>query len=370
MIKNNDFDSFFQEHLPKADRTLFIMGKGFDSRMNLAIKKIQSLQIETDIDCLVIEYDQGKTSSASNYKQLVESNYQTLKNLFGENQISTKTIKMWEGKGRNKRKIASRQASDNIISTFDDIKEYNTVIVDISSIPRSIYFSLIGKIMYLIDKDSSTIKKNFIVIVAENSELDSNIQGKEVESDLDYSRGFGGGLDLSHDSPVIWLPILGENKNAHIDKAFRFIDPDELCPILPFPSKNPRRGDNMIIEYHKLLFEELLVEPQNIMYVSEQNPFDTYRKICSTISRYKESMQSLGDCRAAISTFSSKLLSIGALLAAYDLNHPINEEPKIGVGVVNVDSPDYEILDLNSLEESAIESELFVIWLTGEPYHE
>ncbi|MCR5863556.1 hypothetical protein LRS05_16145 [Flavobacterium sp. J372] len=262
MIKNNEFDSFFSQHLPKANQALYIMGKGFDSRMNLAIKKIQELQVDTKIDCLLVEYDQGRTSSATNYKQLVETNLDLLKSVLGDNKLTTKTIKMWEGKGRNKRKIASRQASDNIISTFEDIKDYPTVIVDISSIPRSIYFSLIGKIMFLIDRDENELKKNFIIIVAENSALDGNIQGKEVETDLDYSRGFGGGLDLSHDSPVIWLPILGENKNAHIDKAFRFIDPDELCPILPFPSKNPRRGDNMIIEYHKLLFEELLVEPQ------------------------------------------------------------------------------------------------------------
>ncbi|MEO5563052.1 MAG: hypothetical protein ABIR18_06440, partial [Chitinophagaceae bacterium] len=71
----------------------------------------------------------------------------------------------------------------------------------------------------------------------------------------------------------------------------------------------------------------------------------------------------LNGCKAVLSTFSSKLLSIGTLLAAYEL-----KKKDIGVGVLNVDSHGYKIdpdADLKRLKE---ESKLFVIWLTGEPY--
>ena len=91
---------------------------------------------------------------------------------------------------------------------------------------------------------------------------------------------------------------------------------------------------------------------------------DIHRKICSSILHYKKSINR----RAALTSFSSKLLSLGALLAAYDLNHPLNGDEKIGVGVVNVDSQGYEINDTNSLDNLTKESELFVIWLTGKPY--
>ncbi len=368
MVKNPEFEDFWESHLKVERKVLFILGKGFDCRMNLAIEKISKAKANSSIDCLLVEFEEGRNSSSHKYKADVTRNLSELQTIAPN--LTSKTIKLWDGTGRKKRRIGSRQASENIISDFNDLSAYSEIIVDISSLPRGIYFSLIGKILYLLDKHDAKNEKNFFVIVAENANIDSQIKENGIDDDLDYLKGFGGRLDLSEDSPVIWLPILGEEKKPHIEKAFNFIDPDELCPILPFPAKNPRRGDKMIIDYHRLLFEEMLVEPQNIMYVSEQNPFDVYRKLCSTIIHYKQSMQTLGDCRAAVTSFSSKLLSIGALLAAYELNNPLDDVEKIGVGVVNVDSQGYEIDDINSLNNLKNESELFVIWLSGEPYHD
>lgn len=368
MVKNQDFEPFWESHLKPKKKVLFILGKGFDCRMNLAIEKIAAVKADSSIDCLLVEFEEGKNSSSHKYKAEVTKNLAELQKIIST--INSKSIKLWDGSGRKKRRIGSRQASENIICDFKDLEEYSEIIVDISSLPRGVYFSLIGKILYLLDRHDTKHEKNFFVIVAENAAIDSQIKESGIDDDLDYLMGFGGRLDLSEDTPIIWLPILGEDKKSHIEKAFNFIDPDELCPILPFPAKNPRRGDKMIIDYHQLLFDEMLVEPQNIMYVSEQNPFDVYRKLCSTIIHYKQSMQTLGDCRAALTSFSSKLLSIGALLAAYELNNPIDGVEKIGVGVVNVDSQGYEIDDINSLNNLKKESELFVIWLSGDPYND
>jgi hypothetical protein len=368
MIKNPEFEAFWTSHLKDKKKILFILGKGFDCRMNLAIEKIAALKSDSLIDCLLIEFEEGKNSSSHKYKEDVDKNLAELKKIIPT--VSSKAIKLWDGSGRKKRRIGSRQASENIICDFNDLKEYSEIIVDISSLPRGIYFSLIGKILYLLDTHDKKQERNFFIIVAENAAIDFEIKESGIDDDLDYLKGFGGRLDLSEDTPIIWLPILGEDKKSHIEKAFNFIDPDELCPILPFPAKNPRRGDKMIIDYHQLLFEEMRVEPQNIMYVSEQNPFDVYRKLCSTIIHYKQSMQTLGDCRAALTSFSSKLLSIGTLLTAYELNHPTDDSEKIGVGVVNVDSSGYEIEDINSLNNLKNESELFVIWLSGDPYND
>jgi hypothetical protein len=117
-----------------------------------------------------------------------------------------------------------------------------------------------------------------------------------------------------------------------------------------------------------LLFDELRIEGQNLMYVPEQNPFEVYRSLCSAIINYNESLKILNGCKAAISTFSSKLLSIGALLAAYELTY-CNESDKIGVGLLNIDSQGYRIDDEELLTILKNESELFLTWLTGEPYN-
>ena len=70
-------------------------------------------------------------------------------------------------------------------------------------------------------------------------------------------------------------------------------------------------------------------------------------------------------CKTVLSTFSSKLLSIGTLMAAYEL-----KSKDIGVGVLNVDSHGYKIDDGIDLKIMREESNLFVIWLTGEPYED
>ena len=103
------------------------------------------------------------------------------------------------------------------------------------------------------------------VAVAENPELDMNIQEEGVDEDLNFLHGFGGEIDLSSSEgtePLIWLPILGEDKLLHLQKAYAHLKPGEICPILPFPSRNPRRPDALTMTYHELLFDELRIEPQ------------------------------------------------------------------------------------------------------------
>ncbi|MBU2557574.1 MAG: hypothetical protein KJ578_07330 [Bacteroidetes bacterium] len=136
------------------------------------------------------------------------------------------------------------------------------------------------------------------------------------------------------------------------------IDPREICPLLSFPAKDPRRSDTLIIEYHQLLFDELRIEFQNLLYVPEQNPFEVYRNLSNAIINYNKTLSIIAGCKAAISTFSSKLLSIGALITANELNNRLND--KIGIGVLNVDSRGYRIEEEESLGEINEQSELFL----------
>jgi hypothetical protein len=117
------------------------------------------------------------------------------------------------------------------------------------------------------------------------------------------------------------------------------------------------------MSYHSLLFDEFIVEQQNIMYVPEQNPFEAYRILMKAIYNYHNSLTPIGSCKIILSTFSSKLLSIGTLLAAYEL-----KAKSIEVGVLNVDSQGYKLTEGLDLAEMRRESNLFLIWLTGDAY--
>jgi len=369
LIKGDKTKDFWKDHFNNQKRSLlFVLGKGFDVRMNIALKQISECCPKIHMTCLLIDFEESKNSSSHMYKSLVDENMAELSKIIPSNKLIEKKIGLWKISGRKRRRIGDRQAA-LIIKSIEDIAPYTDIIIDISALPRGVYFSLIGKVLSLIDKNESNIKPNLFVIVSENAEIDNNIIDDGVDMDLNYLYGFGGQIDLSSEieKPIIWFPILGEDKAPHLSRAYSKITETknrlfEICPTLPFPSKNPRRSDALIIEYHKLLFDEFGIESQNIMYVPEQNPFEAYVKLCNTIINYNKSLRVINGCKASISTFSSKLLSIGTLLAAYDL------KDEIGVGVLNVDSEGYKINNVEDIKKLNEKSELFVTWLTGEPY--
>lgn len=366
LIRNEETSSFFRNNFAMEGRKLlFIQAKGFDVRMNITISKLIECCPNIDLECLLIEFDEGPNSSSHKFKSLVDENIQELMSLLGSKKLVKKSIALFGGNGKRHKRVGDRNAS-GIIQNYEEIVIYTDIIIDISALPRGIYFSLIGKILSLVETKPNPI--NLFVSVAENAAIDIKTKEFGADDDLNYLHGFGGRIELSSEieEPIIWFPILGEGKVEHFRKAYNHImaqnRPYEICPILPFPAKNPRRADALIIEYHNLLFDELGIESKNIMYVPEQNPFETYIRLNNAIKNYNVSLKPLNGCKAVVSTFSSKLLSIGTLLTAYELREAI------GVGVLNVDSEGYIINDIDGVKKLKKQSELFLSWLTGDPY--
>ena len=132
---------------------------------------------------------------------------------------------------------------------------------------------------------------------------------------------------------------------------------------MPSPSLNPRRGDSLVLEYRDFLFDTLNVEPRNFIYAAERNPFEVYRQIRRTILHYREALKPLGGSKAVLSTLSSKLMSLGVLLVAYEL-----KSLKVDVGIAHIEANGYKITE--GFDEKAIssKSELFGLWIFGECY--
>jgi hypothetical protein len=127
--------------------------------------------------------------------------------------------------------------------------------------------------------------------------------------------------------------------------------------VLPSPAKDPRRGDNLIKEYQEFLFNEMDIDPRTLVFAAEQNPFEVYRTLRNVVLHYQDSFGPLGGCRVALSALSSKLMSLGALMAAYEL-----KQSGCQIAVAHVESHGY------SLGNRALDSELFGLWLAGECY--
>ncbi len=363
-----DFYRFWKSYLGTGEKNiLYVLGCGFDPRMCSGYEAITQAGGKGKRDCLLIKFNEGPESPSEQQRPLIEQNMGKLEKLCeGKGNLITGTMEMWSSDEINKHRIGSRTATEvfNDVALFNN---YTDVIIDISSLPKSIYLSLIGKALYLLDNsnkgngDDKII--NLHVIVHEDAKLDKNIKEVGIDDTITFIHGFGAAsltAERSSSIPMIWIPVFGEDQKQQLELLHGSINPEEICPVIPSPSRDPRRGDALLIEYHDILFDAWFVEPRNIIYASEHNPFDAYRQIYRTIMHYNQALNPLGGCKAIITVVSSKLMSIGGLLAAYELI----QRSGIEVGLALAEAQGYQFAN----KDSILEGELCSLWLIGEPY--
>lgn len=192
--------------------------------------------------------------------------------------------------------------------------------------------------------------------MSDDPELDSMIV-PEGGDRAEMIIGFEGGTErVATPNPLpVWAPVLGEEVRSQLATIGSHKEGTLIHPVLPFPSKNPRRGDELVAAYHDLIFDEWQSNSEDFIYADEQNPFDVYQALVSLAASVKTSLDSIGTPQMIVSSHSSKLLSLGVLLAAFEMKF----------GVIHVQPTGY-LLDSSVPQES--NGELFEIWLTGEPY--
>ena len=235
---------------------------------------------------------------------------------------------------------------------------FTDVIVDITAFPTSVSFPLLGTLISMYDECVADGAEPFNLhcIVCENADIDECIvaEGGDSAEFLGAFRGRGG-LVSQPDPITVWAPVLGERQVAVLRKVYELLDPDEVKPFLPSPSRNPRRGDDLVAEYHPLLFDTWDVDPRDFIYAAERDPFDIYRQLSELACDYERFLQPMENVNTVVSVHSSKLLSLGVFLAARE--H--------GLAVAHVEPTDYM---LEPMVVNPRPNELFEVWLTGEAY--
>jgi hypothetical protein len=358
LIRGNRFSAFWKGFLQKAPRSfLFVVGRGFDPRMCLGSRQILEAGGIGPRDLIALEFDEGPTSPSLVHKDQVEKNWVDLQSIFsGRGKVSQRLLTFWSPEGR-------RVSSQNALDLFDasaPFSNYTDIVVDISAMPRSVYFPLLARLLFFLDTElaSQQPPKNLFVIVAEDAGLDAAIQEEGVDERAEFMASFGGGFDEEATQiPKVWIPLLGENRTTQFDRIENLVDPDEICPVLPSPSRNIRRADDIVIQYQRVLFDELRLDPRAFLHASEQNPFEVYRQIRKAVLHFASVFKLLDGCKVALSALSSKLMSLGALLVAYEL-----KQLGYNIGVAHIECQGYALVSKET------DSELFSLWLAGECY--
>jgi hypothetical protein len=333
-------------------RVTFVLGVGFDPRALIALKSLLT-QVENQV-VRVVRLGLPSAEDDDLTRELTQANDCSLRELAESGVVEVESIAYPEGvESRAAGLRMSRQMQSSGV-----IGEKDLVVVDVSGLPSAVYFPVIGGLLKA--SDDQGLQRNIQVVVCENPELDRIILEEGVASPGPI-RGFGQGLDPDGASGVtrVWVPVLGEHQGLYIRSIFDFLTPNEVCPVLPFPARNPRRGDDLLLELRVLIFDTIEVEPRNFIYADERNPFDLYRGLCRLSDRYTKALGPLGNVTVVTSVHGSKILSVGALLAAYEKE----------LTVVSAGPTGYRIQPGVEIDKMLTSGHLVCLWLDGEPYH-
>ena len=355
LVRGEEVASFWSDlNNARRRKLLFICGAGFDPRAVTAIDEIVATGTPV-AECWLIEYGSGSGLTADEDLARADQHRNHLKQVFAAKTLKRVRVATRNSEGRSTGGI-------NISSEFRDVRRFegfSDIVVDITALPAELYFPLIGtllKIWHAVGSASPNLA-NLHVVACDNPMVDRMIL-PEGGDKAEMMYGFTGTVQMASigDPIPIWAPILGENQGEQLQKIAEYHRPQVIAPVLPFPARTPRRGDDLLLEYRSLIFETWNVDHSDIIYADEQNPFDVYAKLCALASDYHESLAPIGTPQMIVSSHSSKLLSLGGLLAAWEGD----------LGVTHV-QPTGHVVD-GRFGASHEKGELFEVWLAGEPY--
>ena len=355
-----DFDGFWAHRLASGDRKLLlVLGRGFDIRTLETARRLKTL--DADVEVWQLAFDNGLGDSDLR-AAMTDENHQGLVGLVGADRIKEVAIQIGGPSGTT----ATALNTQNALQAAGDCQEFDDVIVDISAMPRMVAMTAVSVLLFRLDKlaEGGAKSVNLHVTTAESVSADIGAARGSLRDGVTFVRGFSGHLEeqTTQNWPRVWFPVLGEGQRERLSLIQELLDPDEICPVIPFPTKKPRRGDEVVGEHRETLFDDFQIEPANILLASEYNPFEAYKKIYIAMDRYKQALRTMGGCKLFVSPLSSKLLSIGVLLACYDHRYGAGSDDSFDVGIPYVETAMYG----DPEQGPAGAFELHSMWIRGD----
>jgi hypothetical protein len=347
LVEDADVDVLWRARGAEERKRVYIFGDGFDPRVTTALARYLGVSAA---GTTLMRFGLRPSTLPNDESKAVEENRRITEELAGSASVAIEEIVYPDVEDS---KSAGRVAMRELFQQrrFADVDE---VVVDVSALPLDVYFAIVRDLLR--GRVAGHWRGDLFVVACENPELDAAIVHEGSEN-VAFLHGFSVPTD-AEGGPRIWIPLLGEGRADEIRRVFEEVAPNEICPVLPSPSSNPRRSDNMILELRELLFEELRVDERNFIYASEWNPFDLFRSLEQLHERYGSLLKPLGPITYTISAHSSKLLSLGALLAAYER----------GFGVVHTTPTGYYLRQGTDIEALRSADRIFCAWVDGTPY--
>lgn len=341
---------FVDDYFAQPSRhCVLVAGAGFDPRAKRVAERLAKAMGHR-LHGLFIREERG--DPAINLQALADANEVQLKSVIAEAKIAH--IQIFS---------ADDQApigGHGVRTALNDYvwpENITDIVLDMSALSTGIGFPLARLLLEYAEAHAGV---SLHVMVVSNPELDDRIIGEpspQVQSVRGYSGPSGGYEPL----PVaqIWLPQLGRGRVETLRRIRNTLeDVYKVCPVVPFPARNPRRADELLAEYQAQLLNEWQVDPRDLIYVSERNPLDCYRTISTLKSRYDQTVDGVFFPQLILSPFGSKVIAVGAMMAA--IEHDLS--------VQYVETLRYEFEPTRSEEPAAPPDMAVHVWLHGPVY--
>ena len=343
--RGDQVEGFLVHYFGRRDREiLLVAGAGFDPRARTVALRLSDAAVrmrtllvkEERPDPTPQQSDQAGATTTDLLASLVDTRVETIQ-VFGSDGAVVG--------GRRIINVLSRESFEGLTD----------VVVDISALSVGISFPIIR---YFVERcgrrgDSA----NLHVFVAHNPRLDADIRSIPCDAP-GYVHGFKGGSTLSDriHAARLWLPQLARGRRGALRRLYDFVAPHDTCPVLPFPASDPRLGDALAEEYLTELESTWEVDTRNIVYANEDDPLDLYRTILRLADLRRPVFAETGGSMLVLSPLGSKVMALGALMAALERNLPVAHLEALG----------YEV-DA-TMPATTEGSELIHIWLEGDAY--
>ena len=350
---NDCVESFYKQFFTSnSRRCIFIGGAGFDPRSVGILEKL-CVSLGDRLDTIVVREKRPNPDS-----ELLNRANKNLKII--ESICRSLTIEEIDIFSDDNAVVGGHNAIRALEGI--DCKNYTDIVLDMSALSNGISYPIAA---YL-SQQADQANLNLHIAVQSNPQFDEAISSQandrvEVIKGFKLESAYGG-----YKKAILWLPVLSESNYHSMFLLRTSINPHDICPILPFPSEDPKKGDRIASNFFAYITNDWMsatdnewnVEPQSFLYADDRKPLDIYRSIISLDNERTPVFEALGGSTMVLSPSGNKISSMGVLMAALERGFPVMYVEALSY---DVDWSKIDAVDTNATE--------FVhIWLKGEAY--
>lgn len=345
---DNSVAEFVQSYFAEPNRRcLLVAAAGFDPRSR-RVPTLLAATLGDRLNAIFIREERGQPDQ--DLLARADANEAALREIVPDARVESIEVFGDDGAAVGGPRIAA------LLNAIPIDPEVTDVILDLSALSIGIGFPA-AKILLADCEDAKD--RAFHLLIVSNPELDDRIVSEPADTAMSV-KGFSGlgHLDGALETAQIWLPQLAEGRKQALTTIGTAVSECyKICPVLPFPARDPRRADALIGEFENELVNEWAVDPRDLVYVSEWNPLDSYRSISLLKSRYDKTVEGTFEPHMILSPVGSKVMAAGALMAA--IEHDLT--------VQYIETVRYELSGEQD-QEMADEDQMVHVLLSGPAY--